>query len=269
MKMTQKRLARPSIGGFLSTRAGSLTLALVCVVCAGGILLLALGSYKTKLQTPTKQATVLVATAEIQKGTSGDTIAAEGLYKSMPIVATQLAPGALSDAAALSGMATQSTILPGQQLTAADFAPQSGVTGQLQPNQRAVSVAIDEAHGDTDVLQAGDHVDVYADFSGGSGNGSGNQVVLLVPDALVLKPASSPSQSGSAKPSSSSSISGASLVLVVSSAKVPQVEYAADNGRLYLALRPADGTASPAGLTTLDSILRDDANANTTNTTNP
>lgn len=264
--MTQRRMARPSLGGLVASRQGALILGVLCAVCAAGILVFALGRYKSSVQTVPQQATVLVATTDIQKGTSGDEIAAQKLYKSMPIVASQLAPGAISDSAQLPGKVAALSILPGQQLTAADFTSVVGVTGLLTPNQRALSLSITEAPGNADVLQPGDRVDIYAEFGASGG------VVLLLPNALILKPASGAapsSSSGSASSGSASSsssattpaassapaISGSSLVLSVSAQDAPRVIYAELNGTLYLSLRPANGTTSPRPLTTLSSVL--------------
>ncbi|MFZ0043826.1 MAG: Flp pilus assembly protein CpaB [Solirubrobacteraceae bacterium] len=245
MKRTQKKMARRSLGGLMATRGGSLTLALVCAVCAGGILMMALSQYKTTLKTPVRQATVLVATAQIPKGTSGNTIAAEGLYKSTPIVTSQLAPGAISSASAISGETAVSAILPGQQLTSADFTAQAGVTGLLTPNERAIAINVDEAHGDTDVLQAGDHVDVYSSFQVKTADNSQYTVeVLIAPNVQVIKPAgtssSTPTQAGGTP------ITGASLVLAVPAGKASQVAFSADNGKIYLSLRPAEAGATPS-----------------------
>jgi Flp pilus assembly protein CpaB len=275
MKMTQRRMARPSLGGLMATRQGALMLALLCAVCAAGILVFALGKYKSGLTTVTKQATVLVATGSIPKGTPGDQIASRGLYKSMPIVASQLAPGALSDASFLQGKTASVPILPGQQLSVADFTGVVGVAGLLTPDQRAISLAISEAPGNNDVLQPGDRVDVYGAFSTSGGD---KIVILLDPNSLVMKSAagsastsassggtsSSPSPSTTTGTSTSagsagrpSTISGGSLVLSVSAQVASNVVYAAVNGTVYLTLRPVKSTTTPRSLTDLSSVIKD------------
>jgi Flp pilus assembly protein CpaB len=272
-------MGRPSLSGVLATRQGALILAALCAVCAAGILTFALSSYKRGVTTaavPT-QATVLVAAGAIQKGTSGDLVASEKLYKSTPIVASQAAPGAISDASVLAGTTAQADILPGQQLTTADFTAATGATGLLAPNQRAVSISADETHGDLDVLSPGDRVDVYAELTQ-----SGGQVItLLIPNTLVLKtpgtpvvgtPAPAPTTtsatttsagttSTAAPPAATSS--GAALVLAVKSSIAPSLALAADSGKLWLLLRPANATAPAAGLTTLGDVLSTAARAGT------
>jgi len=254
VKLTQRRLARPSLGGMLATRQGSLVLALLCAAAAAGVLMFALGRYKSNLRVATPQATVLVSTGEIQKGTSGQNVAADHLYRSTPVLASQVQPGAISDAGALAGETAQADILPGQQLTSADFAPVAGVASVLAPGDRAVSVAIDEAHGDGDVLLPGDDVDIYATVPVTRGTAVVQTMVLLVPDATVIKPASSvPVRSGG------TTVTGSTLVLAVPAAQAAEIAFAADNAKLYLTLRPFDASRTPPTQISLDSIGADAA----------
>ncbi len=251
MRLSQRRLSRPSFGGLLATRQGSLLIALLCAIAAAVLIFVSLSRYKSQVRVPAPQATVLVATREIPQGTTAATMVSEKLYAATPVAASQVTPGAISDAAALAGATAQTTILPGQQLTTTDFAAAGGVATTLLPGQRAVSVTIDEAHGDTDVLQAGDHVDIYATFSVSQhGQAAVPTMVLLVPNALVIKPASAvPVRVGAA------TVAGNSLVLAVSSAQAPEVGFAADNGRLFLALRPTNATAPSAVPVTQASVV--------------
>jgi Flp pilus assembly protein CpaB len=246
VKLSQKRLARPSVGGMLASRQGALLLAFLCAVAAAGLVLVALTHYRRNLVSTNKQATVLVAAGEIKKGTSGEAIGARRLYKAAPVLSTQLTAGALSDPGLLAGKIAQTDILPGQQLTVADFTAVAGVVGQLQPGQRAVSISIDEAHGDTDVVQAGDRVDLYGSFAQ-----NGNQVLsLLVPNALVIKPSgAAPATSGG------TAVTGTSMVFAVSSAQAALIAFTSDNAKLWVLLRPANASAPTTKPTTLQSIL--------------
>ncbi len=257
MKLTQKRLARPSFGGLMTTRAGALALAVLCAVAAAAILVFAMGQYRHNVQTITKQSTVLISTGEIQTGTLGAAVAAKGLFKTSPILATQVSAGAITDAGYLQGKVAASNILPGQQLTTADFITPPGVLGQLYPEQRAVSVAIDEAHGDTDVVHAGDRVDVYGEFT----VGTRPVVTLMVADALVLKPAGGASATA-AGTTGAGTATGSSLVLAVTTTAAPAVAFAADNGKIWIVLRPLRAAPTDPAVTTLSSIMNMSATAN-------
>jgi Flp pilus assembly protein CpaB len=245
VKFSQRRLARPSLGGLLATRQGSLTLALLCAVCAAGVLMFALGRYKTSIKPTVQQATVLVSTGVIHKGTTGPQIAAQHLYKSTPVVSTQVAPGALSDAAAIAGQTARADILPGQQLTASDFSALVGLDQTLAQNQRAVAVSIGESPGITDALLAGEHVDVYSLFAKGV-------LVLVNPNAVVLKAATPV-----AIKSGNQTIAGSSMVLALQDNKVNQVIFSALAGTLYLSLRPLKSSQTPPYAANLTSVLAD------------
>jgi Flp pilus assembly protein CpaB len=247
VKLSQRRLARPSLGGLLATRQGSLTLALLCAVCAAGVLMFALGRYKTGLKPTVQQATVLVSSGEIHKGTTGQEIAAQHLYKSTPVVSTQIAPGALNDAASLAGQTARVDILPGQQLVTSDFSVLVGLDQTLAKNQRAVAVSIAESPGITDALQAGNRVDVYSMFTPKSGT---PELLLLNPNAEVLKPATPV-----AVRSGSQTITGSSMLLALDDNKASQVIFAALQGSLYLSLRPLKSSQTPTYATNLASVL--------------
>ncbi|MEO6858171.1 MAG: Flp pilus assembly protein CpaB [Solirubrobacteraceae bacterium] len=277
MKMTQRRMARPSLGGMLATRQGALVLALICAACAAGILMFALGQYKTGLKTPTVQATVLVATAQIPKGTAGEAVATRGLYKSTPIVASQLAPGAISDASLLTGKVASVNILPGQQLTATDFAGVNGVSGLLTPNQRAVALSIAESPGATDLLQPGDRVDVYETVKPGV-----TPLILMAQNIQVVKqsggtlsaapagaaPAASAGSASSTGTGSSSTPSagaaaspataaGSSLVLAVTDKQASDLVWAAESATVYLTVRPPNASGSARIVTDSASVVAD------------
>lgn len=250
MKLSQRRVSRPSLGGLMATRQGALALALICAVAATGVLMFALGRYKTSVKPPViPQATVLVATRAIAKGTSSSVVTAGGVYRAMPIVSTQLAPGAISDASLLTGKVTAVAILPGQQLTVADFVAIPGATATLGPDQRAISLSVSGANANTGIVQAGDRVDVYTQLPGKNGK---SFEVLLLRGAQVLDAPGPAPVTAAAKAVAPVTTA---LVLAVTSAQVPRLIYAAQNGQLYLTLRPAAATNTPNGITTLTSVV--------------
>jgi Flp pilus assembly protein CpaB len=253
-------MSGPSLGSILATRQGSLMLALLCAVCAAGVLVFALGRYKSNVQQPVPQASVLVATGEIAKGTTGADIASQRLYKLEPVAATAVTPGALTDAAALGTETASSDILPGQQLTSADFATILNVGEALKHNQRGLEVTISESPGATDITQPGSRVDLYdtnavpsgAAAAGGSGltasAGSSSDVPaaakLIASNVLVLKPATAiPVTIGN------KSVIGSSLVFALSDNLVGAVISTAVKGGIYLALDPSTKPA-PSNPTT-------------------
>ncbi len=280
MDLNRKRSTVPRLRGLPATRHGAVLLALVCAVLAAIILVVALGSYRSSLNNSNKQETVLVSTGLIQKGTSGAVVGAQNLVKPLPVVLSKATAGALTNATQLHGEVAAQDILPGQQLTASDFTPGGGYAGELAPGQRAVEVSLDSSHGLTDVLQVGDHVDVYASytyneqgdpyyshlFGGGTSStavstsagatsssaGAPNSapvVRLLIPNATVLK------VGGSAAGLGAGGGAGAGVVLAIGDDDVAALEWSYDNGKVWLSLRPANALKPNSIVASADTVL--------------
>src|ERR1700756_2829261 len=118
MELTQRRGTGRSMGKWSSTRQGTLTIALITVLVAAGILVLALHSYRKSIEATGKPATVLVANRLIEKGTSGAAIGVGEYFRIAKILDKQVAQGALASSAELHGEVANVDIYPGQQLTA-------------------------------------------------------------------------------------------------------------------------------------------------------
>jgi Flp pilus assembly protein CpaB len=142
-----------------------------------------------------------------------------------------VALGAISNAGLLVGKVAANTILPGEQLTTADFTTPTGASAVLTPTERAVAVTLDSSHGLAGFLQAGAHVDVYAD---GAATKAGGGASLLIPDALVLK-----------APSAASG----SVLLGLNMDISPRLMYAFDNDKVWLELRGANAVNPPPTIT--------------------
>ena len=106
----------------LSTRQGTLGFAAAAAALAVVVLLVFMQSYKRSLDQRADPVTVLVAKGELPKGSSGDVIAAKGLFQATGFKREQVKEGAITDPSSLRGLVTTRTIVPGQQLTGADFA---------------------------------------------------------------------------------------------------------------------------------------------------
>jgi pilus assembly protein CpaB len=165
------------------------------------------------------------------------------MFQATQIVTKQVSAGALADVAALRGKVAAVDIYPGQQLTAADFTTSGGLPAKLAPAQRAVTVSLDSAHGMVGAVQNGDHVDVYAGFQ--LDNGTGRTVPalrLLIPNVQVLKAGTTSSTTGvGTGPNTTSDVT-----LNVNNAQAGELAFAADNGKVWLVLRPANATSTAA-----------------------
>ncbi|MCW3068039.1 MAG: hypothetical protein JWL67_664 [Solirubrobacterales bacterium] len=253
MELTGKNYTRNDWRKLLSTRRGTILVATICALVAGGILVVAMNRYRQTVNTEGNQQTVLVASGAIQKGTSGDAIASGQLFKPTSIATKQVSAGAIADTAQLHGRVAAADIAPGQQLTAADFTGNGGLPTRLAPDQRAMTITMDSARGMVGQVHEGDHVDVYADLELGGGRSS-SVTRLLTSDTEVLKAGSSGGGAalGGGNPQSQQS----NVTLKVSDSQAGALAFAADNGKVWLILRPANATSPNASSTvTVQSLL--------------
>jgi Flp pilus assembly protein CpaB len=243
VELTGKNYTRGDWRKLLATRRGTLIVAGICAVIAAGILVVALNRYRNDVNTEGNQETVLVASGLIQKGTSGDAIASEQLFKPSSVAVKQASAGAIADTTQLRGEVAATNIYPGQQLTAADFTANGGLATKLSPDQRAMTITFDSAHGMVGQLHEGDHVDVYGDVESGGGR-SLSFVRLLAPDTEVLKAGSGGNGGGigGSNPQNQQS----NVTLKVSGTEAGILAYAADNGKIWLVLRPANAVSTAA-----------------------
>ena len=229
----------------LKTRQGTIAVGIAAAVLAAILLLVYLSHYRNSVKGSTEPVTVLVARHVIPKGTLGSTIATKNLYVVTTIPKGQLKLGAISDPAALRGTVVAADINPNQQLTTSDFvaATVGALAAQLTGSWRAVSLpALDAAHGLAPNVQAGDHVDVYAQLGG--------EVGLVLPNVLVLASPTAAAAGSSATPTGT-------YILRVPTAKAARFAYVGQNGAIWLVLRPGHGGSAtqPAFATANNALL--------------
>jgi Flp pilus assembly protein CpaB len=237
----------------LATRRGSMTVAVVTAVLAAAILLVFMSRYRADVSHESKTETVLVARNMLPRGSSGQVIASQGLFQAVQMKRGDVKDGALTDPAALKGKVTTVDVFSGQQITARDLtAAQDPVLGQITGNQRAVAVSVDGQHGLIGSLHPGDHVDVYGAFNGKTGGSTGPSVAVLkeiIQNVLVLR---APATAGTGLAGSGQQ----PVVLRAPDTVAARIAFAAENGTVWLTLRPQAGAQqSPPSLTTIESVL--------------
>jgi Flp pilus assembly protein CpaB len=229
----------------LKTRQGTIVVGVAAAVLAAILLLVYLSHYRSSVKGSTEPVTVLTAKRLIPRGTSGASIAEQNLFVVTTFPKGQLKLGAISDPAVLQGSVTAADIYPGQQLTTGDFTTRTvgALAVQLTGSWRAIALPpLDSAHGLAPDIQAGDHVDVYAQLAGRLG--------LVMSNVLVL---ASPTQ---ATPGSSAPVTG-NYILRVPTSKAARFAYIGQNGDYWLVLRPASkARPTPPVLEPNSSILQ-------------
>ncbi len=238
---TRRRTASGLTGAMFSTRRGSLTTAIVAALLAGLLLFVFVQNYHKSQPAAQVNTPVFVASGYIPKGTPAELIASGSLMSRTTVPSNHVVVGAISDPSVLRGQVAAAAIYPGQQLTAADFtvAPVT-ITSQLTGTQRAIAIPVDAAQGLIGFVQSGDRVDVMSD-QGTAAGGSGG-VVTVASNVHVL---SAPSGSGGGISGGSSS--GGNIVLSVSPSEASKLAFAADNGKVWLTLRPPVGAIGSTG----------------------
>lgn len=234
------KIGRNSPGDILSTRGGAMAVATVAAIIAGILLFAFVQRYRTNQNASSATTAVFVARSLIPQGSSADLIASEQLLQRTTLRGSQVQAGAIADPSVLHGEVAATNIYPGQQITAADFTTGGTIASELTATQRAVAVPVDSAHGLVGFVHAGDYVDVLASYAGsGASRGS---VTTLLQDVLVL---SAPSASGGGLGGTSNS----NIVLRVSDQDAVGLAYAADNGKVWVVLRPPLGASQSTSTT--------------------
>jgi len=236
----------------ISTRRGAILVAALAAILAGILIVAYVQKYRNSVNSEGAPVTVLVAKQAIAKGTAGTVIATTGLYSATTIRQSQLLNGAFSDAASLRDKVTTRDIYPGSQLTAADFAPAAtDVAASLTKHQRIITIPFDSVHGTTANLQAGDHVDIYAIFNlvpvniagAPTGTGAAHTVLRMIMSNVDI---ASITKGGS----------GANLNFKVTDGQATKLAFASDEGRLWLALRPAAGAKTlPPSVVSVETLM--------------
>jgi pilus assembly protein CpaB len=235
----------------IATRRGSTILGIAAAVLAGLILLVYLNQYRNSVKTVAEPVTVLVAKQQIQQGTPGDVVGSSKWFQISSIPKGQVQIGALTDPASLTGRVATKDIYAGQQLTAADFVPAlHQILTKLPANMRAIAIPVDAAHGIISQLVPGDHVDVYAALSIDRATGGAVPVLkLLVGNALVLDVPKKLSAGVAATQAQSN------IILRATAPDAAEFAFTADNGKLWIVLRPANAKATPPSLVTAESLV--------------
>jgi Flp pilus assembly protein CpaB len=222
----KKRPAADSLKQFVSTRRGAFTVAAVAATLAGLVLVVFINRYKQDVSAGLAPAPVLTADRVIPRGTAANEVIAEKLFKPTAVPEEKVRPGAVTQASQITGRVAVRDVLPGQQITMADFASVADpIRSRLTKRERAIQIPIDKVHGLLTTVRAGDRVDILAAFNSTSTTtGSGTPVLEpLVRDIRVMQN------------------SGDSVILETTDQQGARLAFAADNAKLWFLLRPPIG----------------------------
>jgi Flp pilus assembly protein CpaB len=242
----------------VGSKRGTLILSIIAAVIAAGLVLVYVGRYRNSVSQKAALLTVLVAKGPIAKGSSGDVIAAQNLYTTKTLQQSQVLSGAFSDPSSLTGEVATTDIKQDSQLTAADFAPaSSNPASTITGDQRIVSIPFSAANGLSGELQAGDHVDVYVGFNVVPISPNGVAVAGGQSRPVVRRILSNVTVVGQGGKTTGVLASGnGDISFKVTDDQAAELQFASQNGTLWLALRPSIGaTSSPPSIVSMETLL--------------
>jgi Flp pilus assembly protein CpaB len=209
----------------MSSRGWAIALGIGAVVLAAILLVVYLDRYRDRVGGQNAPTQVLVAKQTIQRGTPGNIVASNNMYVATTLPRKDVEVGAIADPQYLTGRAAAADIFPGQQITATDFAVDTGasVASQITGTQRALALSIDAVHGNLSQVRTGDVLDVYVAVAG--------IVKLFRPNVKVLAVPGTPGPSGTNQ-----------MILRVDMKDVADWAYAIDNSQLWFVIKPVVGS---------------------------
>jgi Flp pilus assembly protein CpaB len=209
----------------LATRRGNVIVAVCAAMLAAILLLVYLNGYRTSLDSASAPTPVLIANRLIAKGTPAAVLGSQGAFELTTLAREHTKTGAVADPDLLAGRTAVRDILPGQQLTVADFSltTSGAVATKITGAERAISVPVDAQRGLIGHVATGDFVDVYVALGG--------SVSLLLANVHVLAAAGAPG----------GGVTGAAVpyyVLKVPSGDAARFAFASEEGTIWFVARP-------------------------------
>jgi Flp pilus assembly protein CpaB len=200
------------------------------VIAAAGVYLYASGTKASAKNQTTNFVKVIVSKRDIPAQTSLDTLTGTGQFTTLAIPPSAVVQGAVTDLTQLRGKVTAYPIYAGEQITAGRLQGNPlklnalGLTG----DQQAISISLEAQRVVNDVIQAGDHVAVYATIGG---TGSDQFTTIVVPNIEVLK---------IAPPASGNSGGSTFVTLAASPDQAARIILAQEQGHVWLSLLASD-----------------------------
>ena len=248
----------------LTTRGGTIAVGGLAAVLAAVVLVVYLNRYRHSVTASDQPVPVLVAKALIPQGTSGDVVGSTDLFETVKTPKAQVKNGAVTDPAILRGRTAVADIYPGQQLTLTDFTTTTSNTigVKLAGEQRAIELTFDVAHGNLSNIVTGDHIDILGGFNVTTvdqfgrpvANGGQPRAVIkpIMQDILVLAAPTAGSGNGVGANNQGNN----ALTLQTNPEQASELAFAADNGVVWVVLRPRTG-APPVepNIVTIETLL--------------
>ena len=166
------------------------TRTLVLSLCAGIFAMFLVYSYSQekkaeydKMYGTTKR--IVVATVDILEMQNINDTMIE--YKEVPVNFVQ--PGVITNPEDAINSIAATTILKGEQILKTKLlapGPKTGLSNQIAPHRRAVTISVDDVRGVAKLLRPGDRVDVLASLTSGDSRNRKVEVKTIMQDIVIL-----------------------------------------------------------------------------------
>jgi Flp pilus assembly protein CpaB len=168
----------------MPTLSRNIIISVVLAIAAGAAIFAYTSQVRSSADRTDNTISVLVVTHEIPASTNLDDAQAKGWIEQRPIRQSEVAAGALSDPASITGRIATQTLYEDDQLTRFRVGAQDSQTaaGQVTGGFRAIRVPFNPNSGLLRDLQVDDHVDVITSYR----NGDTTSTYLAVPNAQVI-----------------------------------------------------------------------------------
>jgi pilus assembly protein CpaB len=247
---------------------------LLLAIGATAAVFLYLDSVKKEHRAPVaNEVTVIVSKQDIPADTKLDSLISAGAFTTIQVPREAIVNGAVTDLSQLKGRTSSTFILQGEQISTARLQGSTQATGGvlgIPKGYQAITLQLDPQKVPGQVLQPGDHVTIYATYTGVSiisspalraifggkadpnaAPGStgtnktdvGDFTVDLVPDVQVLRVSNENPEAGSATANNAILVTVALLP-----ADAQRTVFSQEKGSIWLALLPPGQKGLPQGL---------------------
>ncbi|MGH2749422.1 MAG: Flp pilus assembly protein CpaB [Actinomycetota bacterium] len=228
----------------MRSRGTIVALAMVLAATATLAVYLYIQGIQAAAESGGERVSVIVATEDVPAGATLNDLISEGLFTKMSVPQDLVVPGAVTSLTRLDGRETSAGILAGEQISSARL---RGSSGQLPggslgipEGHQALTIPLEPARVAGGAVQSGDHVTLFATFSG-SGQAQNAATVALVPDAKVLEVEEPGEGNGVGE--------GRNDLLLITLALEPRdgqkVVFALEQGSIWLSLLAPEQSGSP------------------------
>jgi Flp pilus assembly protein CpaB len=234
----------------MTYRTRNIAIAVGLALVAMLLTLVYVTSYRHSVQHSQATVHVYVATRDIPAGTSGADVSKS--LKDVAVPRHVAEPGAITDPSQVSSLVLTQALYEGDQVTGKRFTDVTaqGIRGQIKGTMRAIQVPGDANQLLAGTLQAGDRIDLVANFHADATT-SVAETTIVLRNLLVLQ---APTQS--TLPSSGGTVS-TDAILAVKDTQVEQLFYVMKNTDWTFQLRPALGATDGANrVDTATTIVR-------------